>query len=289
MSNSKHDLYRVGTIITNNKYGPFRIVEDLGIQSRNRYLLVEFLKPNKFGFHTRVKTRGQAIKRDGQSNVVDPYAPTLYGVGCNGIVDKSAPNYAKIRALWENTIKNSYATYGPHYTNDVTVCLRWQCFEYFFQDVVRLNGFDLWVNDNSGNYVFNVDYENYSEFCPESCSFVPKSYNKSKYYIDKNKREQTLMGVVSNESTHAAVVKKQYVGIYDDIYAAGNARNFYADMMYGLPPGYIPEEHRMNICEVNKHKVLPKVDKDGKRKMYKLYSDEPSKDPEYLEKIKKYL
>ena len=95
--------------VWDNKFGPFRVIEDNGVENHIHYVTIQFLKLNMFGFYTQRKVQLSAVK---QREISDWYQPTL----CNGYACKGDArgkgskdgNNTREYNLWSNMIKRCY-------------------------------------------------------------------------------------------------------------------------------------------------------------------------------------
>jgi hypothetical protein len=126
--------------------------------------------------------------------VKDYLRPSVQGVGILGYVEDLEKQYRlrdmKEYRLWEGIIRRCY---GSEYEienqsyKDATVCERWLRFDYFYEDVPSIEGYNLWKeyqieNPNKKN-IFELDKDTKVEgnkvYSLETCIFIPKTYNSS--------------------------------------------------------------------------------------------------------------
>lgn len=117
-------------IIKTKNYG---LVEILGEGSKYGYLTVKFLNTNNVD-----EFRKDAIIK---GEIRDKWAVSFCGVGVIGDI-KTRGKYKKYYVLWRNMIKRCYGHCNKAYES-VTVCDRWLTFQYFYEDVPLIDGWDI--------------------------------------------------------------------------------------------------------------------------------------------------
>ena len=152
-------------------------------------------------------------------SVINPYHPTVCGVGYLGIGkytsrNKVSKDKSKHYTTWANMIKRCYdekiREKYPTY-KDVTVCEEWKCFQNFaewFEENYR-EGFAL---DKDillkGNKVYS----------PETCCFIPNEIN-ALFTKRQNHRGKYPIGVLFNNSRFRAqccsLNNKKHIGSYN--------------------------------------------------------------------------
>lgn len=142
-----------------NKYGDYKILEDLGDISGSHLIKIRFVDANMYGFFTERIAQASQILTE---NIVDPYKPTVLGVACKGNAETSynGSPYAEYN-LWKNMIEKCYGkkkqstifitqSYGAIPSKITpTVCYRWLCYEYFLYDLPYIPNNYLWRSDPS--------------------------------------------------------------------------------------------------------------------------------------------
>lgn len=256
--------YKVGdTIYDNGEYGPFTIIEDLGVRpddkgKTNRYARIRFNNPNKYGFNTEIDVRYGNINSGG--HVRDPYYPSTCGIGCLGIIDyrlKRDPLYRRLRDTWNAIIRACYrpdsAKYKYFGAKGITVSERWQCLANFLEDVKLLENYDVYAADvreravtgAPAKYVFDFN-NSYSEYSPASCRFTSVYENKSKSDYNMQLNSTSYKGIRQTSSYRfEALFRNKRIGIFDNINSAIMRRNLYIkantnnpDYILPLPPEY---------------------------------------------------
>ena len=267
----------VGKIIENNKFGPFKIIDNLGVIDHVHYVNIEFINLNMYGFHTKRTVRLCAVTID-NPKVTDCYQPKFYGVACNGNMYRKCYNETKEYELWMNMIKRCYNTKAQNYPyyggRGVTVDLRWRCYEYFYNDLPLIQGYDLWKN-NPYDYQIDKDIlqpdipDNMKVYSLNTCIFVSKLQNALDMNIRKNINKSGYIGVKINDiNKYSVEICKEYFGTFDDIIAAANEYNYIATAK-GYSPEYLNKVPYMSHIEVLQHKIEP-VRKNGYYEVIKI-------------------
>jgi hypothetical protein len=127
-----------------------------------------------------------------KGKIKDYLEPTVKGVGILGYVEhleqQGRLRDLKEYRLWEGIL---YRCYGCDYSiknksyENAYVCDRWLRFDYFYEDITKVEGYDLWKEykekyPNKKNiYEFDKDTKIIGNkiYSLESCSFIPKSIN----------------------------------------------------------------------------------------------------------------
>jgi hypothetical protein len=120
-----------------------------------------------------------------KKNIVNPYHPSLYGVGYLGIgkhTSKSTHNNMNYYKIWSSMIQRTNsekrAKVSPTYSK-CSVAEEWKCFQIFGDWFVKYHKKDFHLDKDiliKGNKVYS----------PETCCFVPREINNQfKSYSDK--------------------------------------------------------------------------------------------------------
>ncbi|MGG4434389.1 hypothetical protein AAXE64_07495 [Priestia megaterium] len=155
-----------------------------------------------------------------RGTIKDYLSPSVSGVGCLGYVEniKGRLRDMKEYRIWEGMIlrcSDSYHLSGRHKSYEgVTCCERWKRFDYFLEDVVNLEGYDLWKEFHKNNpnikNVYELDKDTIildnKIYSPETCRFIHKSLNAAftNYASDKTKEKvlkQLELGGINIEET----------------------------------------------------------------------------------------
>lgn len=116
-----------------------------------------------------------------RGSIKDVYAKDIYGVACVGLA-KTRDHWKEYQA-WHSMIKRcynknakSYISYGE---KGVYVCDRWLCFEFFLEDIYKIEGynFELYAQ---GKLALDKDVKsphNNKHYSLETCQFISPSLN----------------------------------------------------------------------------------------------------------------
>ncbi|EGF0806017.1 hypothetical protein IBO29_003916 [Salmonella enterica] len=172
--------YKNGDVLESSNFGLFTIIDWKSYKS----VTIQF---HNTGYIKEVKSSAltkRAIK--------DPYARTVYGVGCLGIGGVASINGKHTRAYktWGTMLQrcydDKYQSKYPTYKG-CTVCERWLCFANFDKDIKHLKGFAEWSDPVNG-YSLDKDIliPNNRVYSPDACMFVSNFDNVS----DSHKRRK---------------------------------------------------------------------------------------------------
>lgn len=131
-----------------------------------------------------------SVRKANKDNIIagkvrDLYAISCYGVGYEGVVDKSDPTWKAGKQLWRNMLKRCYceADARGYFGKGITVDPRWHCLANFLQDIKELQNYDKWVIGKRSGTKFNLDkdllFPGCNVYSKETCWFVEESINKS--------------------------------------------------------------------------------------------------------------
>ena len=231
-----------------------------------------------YGFYTK---RIVTIQQVRTGKIIDHYQPRILGVACLGnMYDKISINeYNKAcYSRWVGIIKRCYdinnATFNYCGGKGITVCLRWLCFEYFYNDLPTLQNYNLWVNDMNSYQLDkdtlqqNIPIEN-RVFSPQTCLFIPSTNNN----YTNNKSGYT--GVTYDEKSNTYRVQANCLGkhircgSYDDPIAAANEYNYIARAQ-GYSEELLNNVPYMEHIDILKHKIIREAKDPKKSKTMKL-------------------
>lgn len=153
------------------KYGD---VEVIGLGSKYNYYTVRFLQTGNIGEY-----RKDAVER---GEIRDKYAITLCGVGAIGNI-KTRGKYKRYYTIWRNMIMRCYHEENKRsYFGKVIVCDRWKTFEYFYDDIQKIDGWDQELFD-SGKLVLDKNikqrHRDTKVYSKDTCKWVDTSENSS--------------------------------------------------------------------------------------------------------------
>ena len=154
-------------MITTQSYGNAEII---GKGSKYNYVRVRFENTGNVD-----EFRADAVAR---GEIRDKWAVTLCGVGIIGDIKTRGKN-KKYYTMWRNMIKRCYDNTNGAY-NNVDVCERWHVFQYFYDDIHLVDGFDEDMF-NAGKIELDKDikqrFSHNKVYSLETCCFVPKAIN----------------------------------------------------------------------------------------------------------------
>lgn len=162
-----------GQTFTANSGEKFTVLNAVGSRGRNRVYHVRF---DQTGYETEYLSH---VIRNGR--VKDYYAPTLCGgFGYAGEPDAGHPLLRKARKLWHAMLSRCYVAgsvgYDCYGAKGVRVCDRWHCFATYLNDLSKLPGYEEWLR-RPRDYHLDKDYYGASVYGPETCAFLPVSWN----------------------------------------------------------------------------------------------------------------
>lgn len=113
--------------------------------------------------------------------VKDLYAPSRYGIGYDGDIDKTVPYWKKAKDLWSNMLKRCYylTETGYPYYKDTVVDVRWHCFSNFLNDLPKLVGFKDWVANKRMELDKDIMSGSTKVYSKDTCMFVSAFTNRS--------------------------------------------------------------------------------------------------------------
>lgn len=155
--------------IKTKKYG---VAEIIGDGSKYGYLKVKFLNTGHID-----EFRKDAIFK---GEIRDKYAASFLGVGIIGNI-KTRGKYKPYYTVWRNLIYRCYSGASKAYSN-VIVCERWKTFEFFYEDIPLIEGWDI---DKFLSHQLTLDKDLKQPYCPqkiyslETCCWLSKAENYS--------------------------------------------------------------------------------------------------------------
>ena len=203
---------------------------------------IRFLE-NWYGFNYE-KTYSTKMIRKGLSNITimprNPYYPSLYNIACTGIYDKQL-HAKKIKYVWKDMISRCYNPYDKAYklygAKGVKVCYRWLCYEYFLEDLSKMEHFDDYRNIGS---IYQLDKDCLQQNIPvgqriyslKTCILIP-NYENSKL---ANIKTDGYYCVQKYNNNYQARLSKnydsKYLGMYSNEIAAAIVRDNYLRLNY---------------------------------------------------------
>lgn len=248
-------------IYTSKRAGDYKIIREVEPERINggplrRMVEIKFIKTGYKCIISLSKARSGGVK--------DPYAPTVCGIGCVGILDDELQERYTQRTynLWASMLSrcynqsdNNYVSYGA---KGVRVSDRWLMFENFLRDLPSLPGYYEYIK-NPSKYNLDKDYKqqgipkNQRIYSVETCMFISVGDNEliramdnkvngncSSQYCGVRKRQSG-----SFESFIMYNSNRIFIGTFSDEIAAANAYNyFYAicrkDSQLNVVPNNVP-------------------------------------------------
>lgn len=166
---------RKGEKFKTNQGYEITIIEDLS----SVHKLIEFNDKHK----TRLVREYGHIKK---GSIKNPYHPTVCGVGYLGSLNTPFNEKKRVYSIWTAMIGKCYNPSDTHYKwygqKGVTVCERWHCFANFFNDFMKLEGYDEWCTSQEV-YHLDKDIKQYGKemsekvYSPDTCLLVPARIN----------------------------------------------------------------------------------------------------------------
>ena len=258
-------------------YGDYKII---GRERDKNGILKYKIKFLLTGYETLVNS--SKIK---DMNIRDPYYPSVCGVGYigEGEYTHNEKYYKRERKMWEGMIRRCYKendkSYKMYGGAGVTVHPDWLNLNTFIHDIKQLENYQEWKN-NPGMYQLDKDLlqmhlpKSQKVYSKDTCKFVLKmdnfKYRCEEILVRNGRKYYGISSTIHN--TYKAHVQvngiKTYIGTFDDLIAAANARDWWAKYYgsnilnsdLGLP--YMPPE------EWVKHRRL-RIGKEHKQ-MYTL-------------------
>lgn len=182
--NIKNKLKYEGTVHTSRRCGDFKVIEYQDAYN----VIVEFAKTGT--------TKRASLSSIRVGAVLDPYFPTIFGVGCMGEGKYKSRNNnekkTKEYSTWENMVARCYypktSRYSAYGGAGVTVCKEWLNFQNFAK----------WFEQNYREG-FHLDKDviapGSKEYSPASCVFIPQEINNLLVNNRKNHGKSSCLPV----------------------------------------------------------------------------------------------
>lgn len=118
-----------GEVRHSKRYGDFKIIG---------HNTVQFLKTGYIGKYRKDHIESGGIK--------DPYYPSIRGFCCIGNIDMDDVK-REYYAIWKAIVDRCYNKDNEHYSyygqRGIRLCNRWKCFEFFYEDIQKLDNYAL--------------------------------------------------------------------------------------------------------------------------------------------------
>lgn len=195
-----------------------------------------------------------------KGEIRDPYYPTIHGVACLGLAKARKDNKpTKEFNLWNGIINRCYNKKNDRYKNygakGITVCDRWKCFEYFLEDLPKIQGYEYW-NESPEKYNIDKDIlqqdvpDNQKIYSLETCVFTSITQNSLEMLQRRYSNKPNMFSENIYDRYYVRVSGDPY-GTYTNNIAAANIYNHVARYR-GYPEEYlihnIPYMDRLECC-----------------------------------------
>ena len=250
--------YEVGQIIHSNHCGDCIVLDEYMEKPRNHLVKVKFIDTGYIGIYHIYACQNGSMK--------DPYFRSVCSIGYLG---HHYPNIDKlVYKIWNDMISRCYNpkefSYKSYGALGVRVCNRWHSYSNFADDIVNLPGYNDWIADPK-NIQFDKDYfqqnvpTSRKVYSPRTCCFLPRVDNAHISRIEQANRRGLPLGIRFADLGYSANVYangvKNYLGRFDDPYAAAAFRNAYIKVNNINTP---LSETNMSFDEAMRHKTSSK-------------------------------
>lgn len=165
--------YAPGTLHETSENGLFEILGKVGGEHGNITYAIRFVNTGTI--------RSVLVSNISKGAVRDPNAKTVFGVGYIGFgkhKTKVGSKMTREHTLWFCMLRRCYSGYDTNEIGQVEVHKDWLCFQTFCDDILELEGYQEWKNEQG--YVLDKDMIGNSKlYSKESCVFIPASVNTS--------------------------------------------------------------------------------------------------------------
>ena len=176
---------RIGERFTTNEGYVVEIIE----YNKNSDVWVQFQDEHSAKVHTQYA----ACKK---GNVKNPYHPSVYGVGCLGLLEdgnkpkttkkgKNTREYTTWKTMLKRCYSDKYHEICPTY-KDCVVYEHWLIFANFLEDLPLIEGYQFWLEHPNKRIALDKDIKGNGSkiYCLENCCFITCSDN-AKERIDR--------------------------------------------------------------------------------------------------------
>lgn len=194
--------YTIGKTVTNIHGVEAKIVDR---EPRCVLLTIQFIES---GYITKC-----TIDNFTRGKIKDLLTPSVQGVGMIGYIDKELYPIRELMEykIWDGMMQRCYA---PRYKDNkayenAEVCDRWKRFDYFFEDIKKVEGYEIWKKYKKENphtknvYEFDKDTKGHGSklYCPENCCFIHKKYNAAFTSWAKEDVKERILNDIEKERT----------------------------------------------------------------------------------------
>lgn len=157
----------IGRTIESNNYGVFTVVEFSHKKKYHKYYIIKFLETSSQSIESRSNILKGAVK--------DYFKPSVYDVGfmgekrCKTIEDRAM--YRRWISIIGRVFNKSDSHYNSYGGKGISVSVDWLSFSNFYDDVIRLDGYDL-------SMMLNGEIELDKDFKQIDISTQEKIYSK---------------------------------------------------------------------------------------------------------------
>lgn len=163
-------MLTIGSQYLSNNYGPVIVI---GAGKNSGFYLVQFIQTG-----TQKEFRESWIK---EGCIRDPYAPKLCGIACTGNI-KTKGKYKCFYSIWHDMINRCYNPKDKRHEayKNVSVSSRWLVFENFYNDIIKIEGFNE-EKIRNGELILDKDlkqrYAQNKVYSIDTCTWIPKYEN----------------------------------------------------------------------------------------------------------------
>ena len=246
-------------IYTSKRSGEYKIIREALSERTNggplrRMVEIQFIKT---GYKCIV-----ALGSARSGGVKDPYAATVCGIGCIGILDDELQERYTQRTynIWVSMLDRCYNPSNKNYVNygaqGVRVADRWLMYENFLIDLPKIPGYFEYIKDPS-RFALDKDYKqqrlpkNMRVYSVETCIFIDKDSNEMIRAMDnKEGTSSQYYGIYkTNTGSYQCSISynsnRIFIGAFSNEIAAANAYNYFyvicrKDSQLNVVPNNVP-------------------------------------------------
>lgn len=181
----------VGRIFESNNYGKFKVISRTEKRSGRWFYEIEFVET---GFKTVTredKILNGSIKDRSKSKI-------LFGVGYLGepVVDSKLKRLLYMR--WYNMLRRCYYENDKRYSTyggcGVTIDKRWHCFNVYYNDVLKLDGFDE-VKILEGKIVIDKDIKGGRSLIYSNDTCIWVSFEENQNEMNSRRESRSFIAI----------------------------------------------------------------------------------------------